>query len=145
MQLDLEPDWRYLDKIITNIKNIDKKSVYDCIKEVYEATFTRYGILFHEQKLVAQRAESAVIAKYGVIDRLEKELKKAYALLDEHKIKIPERVSIPVKGFAPFKSDSEFVVLQEGSPVTEGFAGYPHLLSRQNDSVGTEEVSKGSE
>lgn len=110
-----EPDWKFLDQVIASIKNIEKKSVLECVKEIYTATYYRYALKYHEQKELANKAEQVVLSKYGIIDRLQSELVKAYALLDEHGIKIADRISIPERGFATLKTSEGIVVLQEGS------------------------------
>lgn len=115
-----EPDWKFLDQVIANIKNIEKKSVFECVREIYTATYYRYALKYHEQKELATKAEAVVLQKYGIIDRLQAELVKAYNLLDEHGIKVADRISIPERGFATLKNDEGIVVLQEGS---EGSAG----------------------
>lgn len=66
-----EPDWKFLDKVIENIKNIDKKDMMQCVREIYSATYYRYAMKWFEQKTRADKAEEVVIAKTGKIIDLQ--------------------------------------------------------------------------
>lgn len=65
-----KPDYNFLNQVIENVKNIDQKSVLDVVREIYEATYYRYALLFHKAEADRERMKEVVVTKTQKIEEL---------------------------------------------------------------------------
>ena len=69
--LNRKPDYNFLNQVIDNIKNIDKKDMMQVVQEIYEATYFKYSMLYYKAEANEQKYRELVIKKTEKIDKLQ--------------------------------------------------------------------------
>lgn len=69
--LNQTPDYNFLNQVIDNIKNIEKKDMNAVVKEIYDATYYRYAMMYHEAEAKKDYMRDIVIRKTEKIDQLQ--------------------------------------------------------------------------
>ena len=69
--LNRTPDYNFLNQVIDNIKNIEKKDMMMIVKEIYDATYFKYSMLFYKAEGERDRMRDVVIQKTEKIDKLQ--------------------------------------------------------------------------
>jgi hypothetical protein len=69
--LNRTPDYNFLNQVIDNIKNFEKKDMMMIVKEIYDATYFKYSMLFYKAEGERDRMRDVVIQKTEKIDKLQ--------------------------------------------------------------------------
>lgn len=57
-------------------EQLERMSMWEVVKHVYSATYMRYSIKFHEEKMLRERVEERMLAKNAKIEELEAKVKE---------------------------------------------------------------------
>ncbi len=69
--LNRVPDYNFLNQVIDNIKDIEKKDMNQVVREIYEATYYKYSMLFYKAESERDQMRDTVIAKTEKIEKLQ--------------------------------------------------------------------------
>ena len=88
--LNRKPDYNFLNQVIDNIKNIDKKNMMQVVQEIYEATYFKYSMLYYKSEANEQKYRELVIKKTEKIDKLQGLCQLLLDKADRHETISPE-------------------------------------------------------
>jgi hypothetical protein len=105
-------DWNFLNNVIENIKNIDKKDMMTVTREIYEATYYRYAMMYHKAKAEKEDIQALMIKKTERIDALMSVCETLFGAI-ENKVDVSDEALKQLKEF--YEKNAERARISEAS------------------------------